>query len=153
MHTRRSNPGNLFGTVAALGIAAMLAGPTSAQDPDGTPDPRTGNLHEDCKDFNLRQTSLKVELEAWCRTSDDNEDTKHSNVDLSDYIGNDNGALSWGGSDFHEDCTNPRLTVHSGGVTLTAECDTGVASPPTRTASLELNDYLEVDEGGSLEFR
>ena len=157
MRTRRSSIQNLIGAVAALGVAAVLAGPASAQQA------RTGNIHEDCYLFSLQVSTTKVTMKAACRVSDNNNKMKWSTINLSEDIHSDEanyGHLRWDGSDFQDDCTNISIEKHNDGVLLKATCDyaycrrtrsqIGPCYSGTTNSTLELKSYYKASSDGTL---
>ena len=155
MHTRRFDMRSLIGAVAALGIAAMLAGPASAQQ---TAEARTGNIRKDCDRFTTQEKTEGVYLEAYCRVGDDSDDRAKTSINLSDDIGFDQDTgLHWDGSDFQSSCPSIGLQVWLYGVSLTAECETGTDSETgtVRTAyfKLALADHYRVNDEGKLEVK
>lgn len=159
MYPGRLRIRSLIGTVAALGIAAMSAGPASAQQ---EVDARTGEIHQDCDrfDYNLPTDLSKFELRAYCRTSDDNSDRERTRIDLGANIGNSEGRLAWGGNSFQESCTTFDVEQHTGGVTLTTDCPgrrIHVGTPKETvervTSSLELATYYKVNTDGEFEVK
>ena len=161
MHTRRFGIRSLLGAVAALGVAAALAGPASAGGDSGPP-ARTGYIHEDCDRFGKNQSGDRFELQAYCRTSDSNTDKAQTSIDLAANIGNDDGYLTWGQSLFHKSCRSFGVTAHDSGVELKARCDYRACvgdghrvrcSDRDRKATLELGSYYKVNSAGNLAVR
>jgi len=166
MHTRRFNcdPRSLIGAVLVFGVALALAGPANAQttDPDNTVQPRTGKLHDDCNNFSTQEVSDGFDLQADCRTSDDNDNRSRSSVDLADDIGVDeNARLIWGSSDFHELCEAIDVSLdHGGKVRLKAKCYTGCLEDsqgnrscmgPGTTSQMDLSARYRVSDSGAIE--
>ena len=159
MYTRRFDIRSLIGTAAVLGIAAMAAGPASAQQ---DVDARTGEIHQDCDRFsyNLPTDRSKFQLLAYCRTSDDNSDREQTSIDLGANIGNSSGRLVWGGNSFQESCTSFEVEQHTGGVKLTTDCPgrriyVGTVKETVErvTSSLELATYYKVNAEGEFEVK
>jgi len=145
----------LIGSIAALGIAAMLAGPAPAQQ---TVEARTGNIRKDCDRFTTQKKTDGLYLEAYCRVSDDSNDKAKTSINLSDDIGfdKDNG-LKWGGSDFDSSCPSPSLHVWTNGVSLFATCEIGT-DPETGTVRkddylFKLHERYQVNDEGKLEVK
>ncbi len=101
MRVMRFNARSLVGAIAALGIAAMLAGPAVA---GGGSSGRTGHINKDCSGFSLQTDGDKCLFKASCRTNDDNEDKKATSIDIAANIGNYGGNLTWNYSRFHKSC-------------------------------------------------
>ncbi len=133
MRVIRFHARSLVGAIAALGIAAALAGPALAGGGGGPP-ARTGAIHDDCEGVSLQESGGKLELRANCRTSDENEDKAQTSIDLSDIkavpnhrVGilpnseriNPFPGLGWresGWSRFYDACHSTELQKRSGGV-------------------------------------
>ncbi len=153
MRVMRFNERSLFGAIAALGVAAMLAGPALAG--GSGPDPRTGNIHDDCNQFSLQEDGDKLLLKAKCRTSDSNTDKKETSIDLAASIGNDNGYLKWNQSLFHKSCDTLSLSPHTQGVLLWASCTYLLQQyhKQKRRTKMELGDRYRTDSSGDLAIR
>ncbi len=159
MRTRRIGIRSLAVAVAALGVAAVLAGPALAG--GGGPSARTGKIHQDCDQFSTQASGDKLLLKANCRTSDDNENKKQTSVNLAANIGNADGYLTWNGNSFHKSCNKIAAEKHNDGVKLKASCSYQYCRKPNqfqdfgcqtkrRDTSLELNSYYEVNSSGDL---
>ena len=149
MHTRRSDIQRLIGAVAALGIAAALAGPASAQETAVAA--RSGDIHVDCNGFSFEASDDTAVLKAKCRVSDRNYDKEQTSIDLAPNIGSDNGNLTWGGSHFQRRCNSIGVESDYSSVTLKASCT--VDNTSRQDTSLGLSSYLQVDDSGDLEVK
>ncbi len=158
--------GGPLAMIAALSIAAALAGPAAGQ--DSPVEARTGEIHQDCERFSSVWGSSKFELRAWCRISDGNTERKQTSVDLASDIGKGgDGRLQWGGRDFHRDCRDVEFLSHVNGLKMTAECIAGVRCSfrdeftgecmretyVMKVSSLELAPHYRVNSAGELEVR
>ncbi len=166
MRMRRPDIRSLIGTVAVLGIAAMLAGPASAQQ---TVEARTGKIHEDCSGFGVSEVDRVVKMNAQCRTSDDNNDRAKTSISLTNEISanTETGELIFGGTAFNYSCNNIGVVKHQTGVRLEAGClyiveckrrsttqgNCLVGTTGRKQATLELAGYLQVNDEGEIEVK
>ena len=77
-----------------------------------------------------------------CATCLDSQGNKHdSSIDLNNYIGNIEGTLTWGESNFAGSSSNFSLS----GAVLSAECSDSDGN--THHSSINLNNYISNQEG------
>ena len=155
MRKRRFDIRSLIGTVAVLGLAAILADPAPAQQ---TVEARTGHIRKDCTGFTTQKKTDGLYFEANCRVSDDNNDKAKTSINLSDDIGFDKDkGLHWDGSDFESSCPSLSLHVWTNGVQLFATCvigtdpDTGAVREDDYAFGLE--DRYKVNDQGKFEVK
>ena len=141
MQAGRFDLGSPVGAIAALGLAAVLAGPALAGGDSGPP-ARTGEIHDDCDWAALHKQGGRMELLADCRTGDDSEDTARTGIDLRDItapgdwtviilpdgrLWNLHPGLKWresGWRAFYKVCTNTELRLQSGSWEIKTMCRT-----------------------------
>ena len=117
------------------------------------------NIHVNCKNFSIASNGvLSADCNAVKRTNSQGVvyyDTAQKTIDLDDYLGNDLGSttgLSWSHQNISAFCSTFSVSVHSGGVTFSANCDYLSGIPPTVTVkrkSVNLNAGIKCDSSGN----
>ncbi len=140
---------NTMRLAAAVALGAVLAAPAAfAECPSGSSKIAGSPLFSasgTCKDIAVSGTTVSAKCTVYKLAAEDvnaSGDDRYeretttcnsTSFDLDDHIAaNDSGQLSWGGSDFADDCDDIQITVTSDALEVSADCDAPSYAPAAR---------------------